>query len=111
MADDYLDPRLTERRNPRSSTIDTASALEIVDLIGAEDAGVPAAVAKARLEIARAIELIEVAFRAGGRLIYVGAGTSGRLGVLDALLRAEDNAATRPQPPAQPVPDRSDSEE
>jgi N-acetylmuramic acid 6-phosphate etherase len=84
VADDYLDPRLTERRNPRSSTIDTASAIEIVDLIGAEDAGVPAAVAKARLEIARAIELVEAAFRAGGRLIYVGAGTSGRLGVLDA---------------------------
>jgi N-acetylmuramic acid 6-phosphate etherase len=84
VADDYLDPRLTERRNPRSSTIDTASALEIVDLIGAEDAGVPAAVAKARLEIGRAIELVEAAFRAGGRLIYVGAGTSGRLGVLDA---------------------------
>jgi N-acetylmuramic acid 6-phosphate etherase len=84
VADDYLDPRLTERRNPRSSTIDTASALEIVDLIGAEDAGVPAAVAKARLEISRAIELVEAAFRAGGRLIYVGAGTSGRLGVLDA---------------------------
>jgi N-acetylmuramic acid 6-phosphate etherase len=84
VADDYLDTRLTERRNPRSSTIDTASALEIVDLIGAEDAGVPAAVAQARAEIARAIELIEGAFRAGGRLIYVGAGTSGRLGVLDA---------------------------
>ena len=84
MADDFLDPRLTERRNPRSATIDTASALEIVDLIGAEDAGVPAAVAKARLEIARAIDLLEAAFRAGGRLIYVGAGTSGRLGVLDA---------------------------
>jgi N-acetylmuramic acid 6-phosphate etherase len=84
VADDYLDPRLTERRNPRSSTIDTSSALEIVDLIGAEDAGVPAAVAKARLEIARTIELVEVAFRAGGRLVYVGAGTSGRLGVLDA---------------------------
>jgi N-acetylmuramic acid 6-phosphate etherase len=84
VADDYLDPRLTERRNPRSSTIDTASALEIVDLIGAEDAGVPAAVATARLEIARAIELVEAAFRAGGRLVYVGAGTSGRLGVLDA---------------------------
>jgi len=84
VADDYLDPRLTERRNPRSSTIDTASALEIVDLIGAEDAGVPAAVAKARLQIARAIELVEAAFRAGGRLVYVGAGTSGRLGVLDA---------------------------
>ncbi len=84
MADDYLDTRLTERRNPRSSTIDTASALEIVDLIGAEDAGVPAAVAAARKEIARTIDLIETAFRAGGRLIYVGAGTSGRLGVLDA---------------------------
>ena len=84
MADDFHDTRLTERRNPRSSTIDTASALEIVDLIGAEDAGVPAAVARARVEIARAIDLVEAAFRAGGRLIYVGAGTSGRLGVLDA---------------------------
>lgn len=84
MADDFLDTRLTERRNPRSSTIDTASALEIVDLIGAEDAGVPSAVARARVEIAGAIDLIEAAFRAGGRLIYVGAGTSGRLGVLDA---------------------------
>ena len=84
MADDYLDARLTERRNPRSSTIDTASALEIVDLIGAEDATVPAAVARAREDIARAVDLIELAFRAGGRLIYVGAGTSGRLGVLDA---------------------------
>ena len=84
MADDFLDARLTERRNPRSATIDTASSLEIVDLIGAEDAGVPVAVARAREEIARAIELVEAAFRAGGRLIYVGAGTSGRLGVLDA---------------------------
>jgi N-acetylmuramic acid 6-phosphate etherase len=84
VADDFHDTRLTERRNPRSTTIDTASALEIVDLIGAEDAGVPAAVAKARAEIAGAIELIEGAFRSGGRLIYVGAGTSGRLGVLDA---------------------------
>jgi N-acetylmuramic acid 6-phosphate etherase len=84
VADDYLDARLTERRNPRSATIDTASALEIVDLIGAEDATVPAAVARAREEIARAVDLIEQAFRAGGRLIYVGAGTSGRLGVLDA---------------------------
>jgi N-acetylmuramic acid 6-phosphate etherase len=84
VADDFHDTRLTERRNPRSSAIDTASALEIVDLIGAEDAGVPAAVAKARVEIARAIDLVEAAFRAGGRLIYVGAGTSGRLGVLDA---------------------------
>jgi N-acetylmuramic acid 6-phosphate etherase len=84
VADDFLDARLTERRNPHSATIDTASALEIVDLIGAEDATVPLAVARAREDIARAIELIEAAFRAGGRLLYVGAGTSGRLGVLDA---------------------------
>ena len=84
MADDYLDARLTERRNPRSPTIDTASALEIVDLIGAEDSTVPTAVARAREDIARAVDLIEQAFRAGGRLVYVGAGTSGRLGVLDA---------------------------
>ena len=84
MADDYLDTRLTERRNPRSATVDTASALEIVDLIGAEDATVPGAIARAREEIAHAIDLIEAAFRAGGRLVYVGAGTSGRLGVLDA---------------------------
>jgi len=84
VADDFLDARLTERRNPRSSSIDAASAFEIVDLIGAEDATVPPAVLGAREEIARLIDLIELAFRAGGRLIYVGAGTSGRLGVLDA---------------------------
>ncbi len=78
------DVRLTERRNPRTVGLDAASPLDIVDLIGAEDAGVPAAVASARVELARAIELVEAAFRAGGRLFYVGAGTSGRLGVLDA---------------------------
>lgn len=76
--------RLTERRNPRTANIDTASAQGIVDLIGAEDASVPAAVARARVEIARAMTLVEHSFRAGGRLVYVGAGTSGRLGVLDA---------------------------
>ena len=84
MADDFLDPRLTERRNPRTRDIDRATAAEIVELINAEDAQVPAAVAAARAELARAIELLEAAFRAGGRLFYVGAGTSGRLGVLDA---------------------------
>jgi N-acetylmuramic acid 6-phosphate etherase len=76
--------RLTERRNPRTARIDAATPLEIVDLIAAEDAGVPAAVARARLQIAQAMEYIEASFRAGGRLLYVGAGTSGRLGVLDA---------------------------
>ena len=84
MTDTFLDPRLTERRNPRSAGIDRASALELVDLINAEDRTVPAAVGEARAEIARAIELLEGAFRQGGRLFYVGAGTSGRLGVLDA---------------------------
>jgi N-acetylmuramic acid 6-phosphate etherase len=84
MSRSFQDPRLTEQRNPDSSAIDTASPLGIVDLICAEDASVPAAVAGARSEMAQAIELIEAAFRAGGRLVYVGAGTSGRLGVLDA---------------------------
>lgn len=76
--------KLTERRNPGTERIDVATPLEIVDLIAAEDASVPAAVQRARLEIAHAMELIEHSFRAGGRLIYIGAGTSGRLGVLDA---------------------------
>ena len=79
-----LDDRLTEQRNPRSAAIDTLSTLELVDLVNAEDRLVAAAVAEERLAIARAIELAVAAFRAGGRLIYVGAGTSGRLGVLDA---------------------------
>jgi N-acetylmuramic acid 6-phosphate etherase len=79
-----LDSRETERRNPRTASIDLASSLEIVDLINAEDRGVPAAVATQREQIARAIDIAEKTFRAGGRLFYVGAGTSGRLGVLDA---------------------------
>lgn len=79
-----LDPRTTERRNPRTASIDLASPLEIVDLINTEDRLVPDAVATQREQIAKAIELAERAFRAGGRLFYVGAGTSGRLGVLDA---------------------------
>ncbi|MGH7631753.1 MAG: N-acetylmuramic acid 6-phosphate etherase [Gemmatimonadales bacterium] len=84
MPDDFQDARLTERRNPRTAAIDVASPLEIVDLIAAEDGGVPAAVAIAREPIAAIVEMVERAFRAGGRLVYVGAGTSGRLGVLDA---------------------------
>ncbi len=78
------DPRLTERRNPRTADIDTLDSLQLVDLVSAEDATVPDAVRGARESIARTIDLIEAAFRAGGRLFYVGAGTSGRLGVLDA---------------------------
>jgi N-acetylmuramic acid 6-phosphate etherase len=79
-----LDPRATERRNPRTASIDLATPLEIVDVINAEDRLVPDAVATQREHIARAIEIAEQCFRAGGRLFYVGAGTSGRLGVLDA---------------------------
>jgi len=81
---DFVDPRLTERRNPRTAGIDTASSLEIVELINAEDARVPQVVHEVRREIATVIDLVVAAFRAGGRLLYVGAGTSGRLGVLDA---------------------------
>lgn len=81
---DFRDARLTEQRNPRTRDIDRSSALEIVDLLNAEDRTVPEAVAGARLEIAQAIDMIEAALRSGGRLLYIGAGTSGRLGVLDA---------------------------
>jgi N-acetylmuramic acid 6-phosphate etherase len=80
----FHDHRLTEQRNPRTERIDVASSLEIVDLISVEDATVPQAVHKERERIARAIDLVVEAFRRGGRLIYVGAGTSGRLGLLDA---------------------------
>src|SRR5882762_5676724 len=79
-----LDPRETERRNPRTASIDLASPIEIVDMINAEDRGVPEAVGTQREQIARAIEMAEATFRRGGRLFYIGAGTSGRLGVLDA---------------------------
>jgi len=80
----FSDPRLTEQRNPRTERIDVASSLEIVDLLNAEDRTVAAAVHGERERIAKAIDVVVAAFRAGGRLVYVGAGTSGRLGVLDA---------------------------
>jgi N-acetylmuramic acid 6-phosphate etherase len=78
------DPRVTERRNPRTQQIDLADPLGLVDLMNAEDQEVPRAVATQRERIAEAIAAAEATFRAGGRLFYVGAGTSGRLGVLDA---------------------------
>lgn len=77
--------RLTsEGRNPDTLDIDTQSALDIVTAINAQDKQVPAAVEKVLPAIAAAVEMIESALRRGGRLIYTGAGTSGRLGVLDA---------------------------
>jgi N-acetylmuramic acid 6-phosphate etherase len=79
-----LDPRITEQRNAKSAAIDLASPLEIVDLINEEDRSVAAAVGTQARQIAAAIEIAERKLRGGGRLFYVGAGTSGRLGVLDA---------------------------
>lgn len=79
-----LDDRLTEQRNPRSEAIDRRSTLEIVRIIGEEDRDVAEAVGREAVAVARAADLAVAAFRSGGRLIYVGAGTSGRLGVLDA---------------------------
>lgn len=74
----------TEARNPASLNIDSLSALELVEVMNAADAQVPAAVASQAPAIARAITEISDRMRRGGRLIYSGAGTSGRLGVLDA---------------------------
>ena len=125
-----LDDRLTEQRNPRSTRIDTLSSLEIVDLVNAEDRMVADAVAEEREAIARAMDLAVEAFRGGGRLIYVGAGTSGRLGVLDsaempptfgtdpdmvqgiiaggygALVRSKEGAEDRPEHGAAAVDER-----
>jgi N-acetylmuramic acid 6-phosphate etherase len=75
---------LTEAGNPRSVGIDSMGTAEAFDVINAEDAGIAAAVAAGRAEICAAVDLVVRAFERGGRLIYVGAGTSGRLGVLDA---------------------------
>ncbi len=81
---EYEDSLTTEARNPRSATIDQMSALEIVRLMNDEDARATSAVLAEATAIAAAIEAAADRFRRGGRLIYLGAGTSGRLGVLDA---------------------------
>ena len=74
----------TESQNPTSAVMDELSALEFARLMNRQDAAVPLAVAEALPQIAQAIETIANALAAGGRLFYLGAGTSGRLGVLDA---------------------------
>jgi N-acetylmuramic acid 6-phosphate etherase len=84
LSDESTDPRLTEQRNPLTGEIDRLTPLEIVQVINSEDQRVAPAVLEERHAIAEAIELAEAALRNGGRIIYVGAGTSGRLGVLDA---------------------------
>ncbi len=79
-----MDHLLTEARNPASTNLDELTPLGLVRLMNAEDARVIPAVASQAEPIARAVEMIADRVRDGGRLIYVGAGTSGRLGVLDA---------------------------
>ena len=79
-----LSTLITEQRNPNSMHVDSLSALEIVQLMNEEDKQVPLAIEKCLPQIAQAVERIVTAFQQGGRLVYIGAGTSGRLGVLDA---------------------------
>ena len=79
-----LNQLITEQRNPNSMQLDSLSAQELVALINREDQQVALAVEKCLPQIALAVEKIVAAFECGGRLVYVGAGTSGRLGVLDA---------------------------
>ena len=79
-----LSTLITEKRNPNSMHVDSLSALEIVQLMNEEDKQVPLAIEKCLPQIAQAVECIVAAFQQGGRLVYIGAGTSGRLGVLDA---------------------------
>lgn len=79
-----LSTLITEQRNPNSMHLDSLSALEIVQLMNKEDKQVPLAIEKCLPQIAQAVECIVAAFQQGGRLVYIGAGTSGRLGVLDA---------------------------
>jgi N-acetylmuramic acid 6-phosphate etherase len=81
---DTLGSLLTEARNPASEHLDELSTLEMLALINAEDAKVAGAVQAELGNVARAVDAIAERFRRGGRLFYVGAGTSGRLGVLDA---------------------------
>lgn len=75
---------VSETRNPRTTEIDLMSTHDIVRAMNAEDRAVAEAVAATLPQVAQSVDVIVAAFRAGGRLIYVGAGTSGRLGVLDA---------------------------
>ncbi len=75
---------LTEQANPHSQNLDQLTPLDLVDLFNQEDARTIAAIAQARTELAETISRTAAALRQGGRLFYLGAGTSGRLGVLDA---------------------------
>ena len=121
---------LTEQINPNSHNLDQLSTVELVDLFNSEDAQTLKAIAQARLELAQAIDVTSQALSQGGRLFYVGAGTSGRLGVLDAaecpptfctdpdmvqgiiaggagaLIRSSENLEDRPQDGAEAIAQR-----
>ena len=75
---------LTEQPNPASASIDTVSTEQMLEIINAEDAAVPDAVAREIPQIARAVDAIVKTFEGGGRLFYLGAGTSGRLRSCDS---------------------------
>lgn len=79
-----LNKMMTETRNPDTMHLDEMSALEIVTAMNREDRKVPEGIEPVLPQIAAVVETVEAAFRNGGRLFYLGAGTSGRLGVLDA---------------------------
>jgi N-acetylmuramic acid 6-phosphate etherase len=81
---EQLKQLVTEQRNPRTAGIDLAATAQVLELMNDEDATVAASVRRAVPDIARAVDLVTAVFRGGGRLFYVGAGTSGRLGILDA---------------------------
>ena len=124
----------TEQRNPASAHIDEASTLRILEILNEEDSKVPRAVNAVLPQVAEAVELVVMAMRNGGRLFYVGAGSSGRLGVLDAaecpptfgtpqgtvqgivaggagaLLRAAERAEDRPEDGARELRRRNLSE-
>lgn len=80
-----LNTMTTESRNPATMELDTMSALEVVTVMNREDEKVPLAIRSCLPRIARCAELAEQTLKAGGRIVYMGAGTSGRLGVLDAV--------------------------
>jgi len=91
-----LSQLLTERRNPASNNIDTLSTLEMLTVINNEDRRVPEAITPYLPQIAQLVDRVAQAFAEGGRLIYIGAGTSGRLGILDAS-ECPPTFGTRPE--------------
>ena len=91
-----LSKLLTERRNANSANIDTLSTLEMLTVINQEDQQVAQAITPYLPQIAEVVDKVATALQAGGRLIYIGAGTSGRLGILDAS-ECPPTFGTRPE--------------